>query len=348
MKGVALMRMLSGLAIAATVVFATGCSAEESTKLQCEGDTWSEEIFATTPPDFAILTPREDETAADIKMVIEVFGVRLMAVEGVTERDLVLSANVLAQWIDNDEDGRPDNTMVQSELQRQNGRMIVHANFDELGPWHDEKQRFLDDEHAPTYGLDVTTINHSRYGLEPSSYSDDWVVNDPTSAPDAASEETFHLMTDVGFAGVYPADFWPAFEEGASDFHSQVYQCFVAQQEGKGLEGASRLTAAMDTARGGFFADIPEQYPSEAWYTRYDECEYPCLAGEYLHWAGITRAGMMEGRVTGMARNRNGEGDEWSLETAEELRRSDPAISELLDRADINFPSVAPDGTYRN
>lgn len=104
----------------------------------------------------------------------------------------------------------------------------------------------------------------------------------------------------------------------------------------------------MDTARGGFNEEIPEQYPSEAWYTRYDECEYSCLAAEYLHWAGITRAGMMEGRVTGMARNRNGEGDEWSLETAEALRRSDPAISELLDRADINFPSVAPDGTYRN
>ncbi|MDA2984156.1 MAG: hypothetical protein O2980_03310, partial [Actinomycetota bacterium] len=77
MEGVALMKNLSGLAIAATVVFATGCSAEESTKLQCEGDTWSEEIFATTPPDFAILTPREDEIAADVEMVIEVFGVRL-------------------------------------------------------------------------------------------------------------------------------------------------------------------------------------------------------------------------------------------------------------------------------
>ena len=82
------------------------------------------------------------------------------------------------------------------------------------------------------------------------------MVSEPTSAPDAATEETFHLMTDIGFAGVYPAEFWPAFETdfpekvfmfftGAGGSASQVYQCYVSQQEGEGLEGASILTSAM-------------------------------------------------------------------------------------------------------
>ena len=143
------MRKLSSVAVVAAVVFVTGCSTQEATNSQCQSDEWSEEIFATTTPDFKILTPREDEIAAGIEKAIDVFGVRLMALEGVTERDLMLSANVLAQWIDNDEDGQPDNKMVQSEMQRRNSRMILGVGFDDaIGPWHDEKQQFLDDEQA--------------------------------------------------------------------------------------------------------------------------------------------------------------------------------------------------------
>ena len=322
--------------------------ANEFSEEQCQGDEWSEEIFEITPPDFQIITPRDDEVAADIVKVIEVFGIRLMALEGVTDRDLVLSANVLAQWIDNDEDGQPDNPMVQSELQRQNSRMILGVIFDEsIGPWHEEKQQFLDYEDAPTFGLDVATINHSRFGLEPSPYSDDWQRSEPTRAPDAATEETLHMITNVGFSGVYPADFWNG-TEGTPEFASLVYNCFVEEREGKGLEGASLLTTAMDNARGGFFDEIPDQYPVGAWFTRYDECEYACLVDEYVHWAAITRAGMMEGRVTGIPRNRDGEGDEWAIETAQELMERDPRVYEILDRSEFNFPSVAPDGSYRN
>ena len=369
------MTRLLTVAIAAVLVLSSGCGTQEATTVpqdatdaaidssqeasdgstdsppeatdsQCESEEWSEEIFVTSPPTFQVLTPREDELAADIAKVIDVFGVRIMALEGVSERDLILVANVLAQWIDNDEDGQPDNRMVQSELQRRNARMILGVTFDVIGPWHGEKQQFLVDEFAPTYGLDVTTIKHSLYGLEPSSYSDDWMISDPKRAPDAATEETFHLVTDIGYAGVYPAQFWPAFDY-IGESASQVSKCFFWQNEGKGLEDNSLLTSAMDIARGGFWAEIPEQYPPEAWYMRYDECPYHCFVGEYLHWAAITRAGMMEGRLVGIPQDRNGGGDEWSIETAEELRQIDPRVSELLDQPDIYFPSIAPDGTYR-
>ena len=309
---------------------------------------WSEEVFETTPPDFEILTPRQDEKAADIEKVVEVFGIRLMALKGVTDRDLVLSATVLAQWLDNDEDGKPDNRKVQSELQRQHSRMILGVGFDRsIGPWHEKKQRFLRYESAPTYGLDVTTINHSRYGLEPSAYSDDWMIEEPLMAPDAATEETLHLVTDVGFAGVYPADFWSAIP-GIPEYASRVYRCYLTKQGEETLKGASRLTKAMDTARGGFFAEIPEQYPAGAWYTRYNECEYGCLAAEYVHWAAITLAGMMEGRVTGIPRDRDGNGDEWGIETAEDLEQRDPQVYELLTQKEFVFPSRAPDATYGN
>jgi hypothetical protein len=310
--------------------------------------TWSEKIFTTTTPDFDIVTPRQDEMAADIEKVVEVFGIRLMALKGVTDRDLVLSATVLAQWLDNDEDGQPDNKKVQSELQRQHSRMILGVGFDRsIGPWHDKKQRLLRYESAPTYGLDVTTINHARYGLEPSGYSDDWMIEEPLMAPDAATEETLHLVTDVGFGGVYPADFWSAIP-GIPEYASGIYRCYLTQQGQEKLKGASRLTRAMDTARGGFFSEIPEQYPAGAWYTRYDECEYGCLAAEYVHWAAITLAGMMQGRVTGIPRDRDGQGDEWGIETAEDLEQRDPQVYDLLTQKEFAFPSRAPDATYGN
>lgn len=332
-----------------------GCSnssSEISEFNSSDGDCsdWSEQVFVTEVPDFRILAPRVDESAADIQKVVEVFGIRVLALEGVTDRDLLLVANVLAQWIDNDEDGFPDNKKVQSELARQNSRMILGVDFDaSIAPWHMTKQQFLDNEHAPTYGLDVTTINHSRFGLEPSDYTSEWQRFEPNRAPDATTEETLHLITDVGFAGVYPAAFWPGLDAGeAPEFASNAYKCHVESRKSQGLENGSRLTTAMDVARGGFFASIPNQYPDSAWYTRYDECEYACLVSEYVHWAAITRAGMMEGRVTGVPRTRETNGDEWGIETLEELMQVDKNVFELLNEPEFAFPSVAPDGTYRN
>jgi hypothetical protein len=50
--------------------------------------------------------PTETEKSALIDKTITVFGIKVLALDGVTDRDLKLVANVLAQWIDNDEDTR--------------------------------------------------------------------------------------------------------------------------------------------------------------------------------------------------------------------------------------------------
>ena len=78
--------------------------------------------------------------------------------EGVTHRDLTLVANVLAQWIDNDEDGTPDNPAVLAEIVRQKSRMILGVTFDQIGPWHENLQGMLKHVHAPTYGLSLIHI----------------------------------------------------------------------------------------------------------------------------------------------------------------------------------------------
>lgn len=94
--------------------------------------------------------------------------------------------------------------------------------------------------------------------------------------PDGATEETFHLLTDVGYGTAYPS----------------VFGRRCCSGEPIALRGSeSELSKAMDAARGGQFWETPDRYPNQAWYTLTDECEYECFVGEYIHWGMITLLG---------------------------------------------------------
>ena len=286
-------------------------------------------------PLMEIELPTKNEKTALIDKKITVFGIKVFALRGVTDRDLKLVANVLAQWIDNDEDGTPDNPTVLAEIVRQKSRMILGVTFDQIGPWHENSQRMLKYAHAPTYGLDVTTINHNWYGLPLSEYSQDHYRTEGLFPPDATTEETFHLITDIGYANVYPSIFWHG-EVG--DNPSEVLRSHIANR-GKRQKDASQLTVAMDKARGGYFKKTPKQYPDNAWYTRLDDCEYKCFVGEYIHWGMITLVGYNETRKEGIQ-------DQWQITNAHSLRNRDPALYGLLTNTEYIFPKTAPDGSY--
>ena len=69
----------------------------------------------------------------------------------------------------------------------------------------------------------------------------------------------------------------------------------------------------MDIARGGNFTEVPAQYPSDAWYTYYDETsDYSTQATEYFYWALTSYLGRQRFDV-----RREQIADEWSLNTKE-------------------------------
>ena len=73
-------------------------------------------------------------------------------------------------------------------------------------------------------------------------------------------EEILHLVTQVGYANAYPEVFG----------------------EFKG----SRISMAMDVARGGYFETVPQIYPESSWYHYYDKsCDYACMITEYFYWS---------------------------------------------------------------
>ena len=136
--------------------------------------------------------------------------------------------------------------------------------------------------------------------------------NEDADEFDATLEEVWHLISN-GYVAVYPEIF--------------------------GLDpDSSRLTAAMDVARGGQFERIPRPYPDEAWYSYYDfSCEYQCMAMEYFYWGLTTlldaqshplRAEQIKG--------------EWRLTTPEQLRDGDKLLSELLEDIKYKLPTRLP------
>ena len=90
-----------------------------------------------------ILQPTEIEQSASFDRKIQVFGIRLLAMPDVTSRDLTLSANILAQWIDNDEDGVPDNSIVLDEILKRDSYIVLGVNGKQIGAWHENNEDIM-------------------------------------------------------------------------------------------------------------------------------------------------------------------------------------------------------------
>ncbi len=226
----------------------------------------------------------------------EVFDIKIYATENVANDKIFHAASVLAQYLDNDEDGVVDNQLVLNELVEKKVWLLMVENESELDaairipPMGKPFQDLHDEE--------VTLINGSpRF--------------------DASLEEVLHLITQHGYAEVYPNIF--------------------------GENKDSEIAKAMDMARGGYFKNVPNSYPSNAWYTYDDKtCDYSCQITEYTYWALTSILGGQNypGRLDEIKQ-------EWRLNTKEKVKNSDPIVFSLMTDPQFNLPTNIPDGKYR-
>ena len=118
---------------------------------------------------------------------IDVFGVHVYATAGVADEKMLHAANMLAEYLDNDEDGVPDNQLVVDALVRHNTSLVMAKD--------EEEMHSLDRSALPpgeTQGLwDEETIPG---GAERGVF-------------DAALEEIIHPITYVGYGTAYPEVF---------------------------------------------------------------------------------------------------------------------------------------------
>ena len=98
----------------------------------------------------------EQETKASVfTKQIDVFGVHVYATAGVADEKMLHAANMLAEYLDNDEDGIPDNQLVVDALVRHRTALIMTKDEAEMHSLdrsalpRGEKQGLWDEETRP-------------------------------------------------------------------------------------------------------------------------------------------------------------------------------------------------------
>ena len=226
----------------------------------------------------------------------DVFGIKIYATENVDNEKVLHAASILAEYLDNDEDGTVDNQRIINKLVDKKAWILMVEGEEESRDairFPIRNSAFLE-----LYDEEVSIINgNPRF--------------------DASLEEILHLITQHGYAEVYPNKF--------------------------GENKNSEIAKAMDEARGGYFKNVPNSYPSSAWYTYDDKtCNYSCQITEYTYWALTSILGAQEypGRLEEIQH-------EWRLNTKEKVKNGDQLVYSLLTDPEFKFPTNLPDGRYR-
>ncbi|MDP7566566.1 MAG: hypothetical protein QF794_10700 [Candidatus Marinimicrobia bacterium] len=115
-----------------------------------------------------------------------VFGIKVIATENTSDEKVLHAAKIMAQYLDNDEDGEVDNQLVADKLISVDATLVMFKdeneldNFDSDEPDHDHYQLLFDEETIPSF---IKNSSNVRF--------------------DASIEEVLHLITHEGYSKVY-------------------------------------------------------------------------------------------------------------------------------------------------
>ena len=179
---------------------------------------------------------------------VDVFGLAVYATKKVSDEKLLHAAGVLAQYLDNDADGKPDNSLVIGTLLKSKGIVFMF-----------ESQRAFERIDIHRHIPERVWNEMMTIGL----FANETLPGGAARGQfDATLEEVLHLVTSGGYSIAYPEVF--------------------------GERPGTAIAKAMDKARGGYFRRVPRKYPREAWYSYDDRsCDYACQITEYFYW-GLT------------------------------------------------------------
>lgn len=156
----------------------------------CKNDSYKTSVGGViepgSDPNFTIVANRDDGFAAFNRKVV-VFGIDIYAVSGVTDDKLLHAANLIAQYLDNDEDGTVDDMNVLNAMTSAKAFMVMWKNESDL-----EKINPPNDREGQDLGNDETRP--------------EWHGN-RSGEFDAALEEVWHIISHAGYASAYPTVF---------------------------------------------------------------------------------------------------------------------------------------------
>ena len=282
-----------------------------ATDLEPEGTTADAEPETKDieAPDLTIISkhPTIDCLNGVFDKFVNVFGMYVMGTPEAPESFVNHSAGVLAQYLDNDEDGYVDDQKVLDELVELN-RVVPLWSRSDSESFYEATDRGALCEERVSFGASM--FLDDKWALGGIEAAGDWDTN---------LEEIWHIIT-LGWDHVYPLDF------GVRPGNSQIGE-------------------AMDAARGGQFQYPPETYPEEAWYRFYDPtCVYDCQIYEYFYWILMANIGALDPKFTDKCESSK---PEWHICSKEELQQIDPKAYDLLNNQGFELPTRIPNGLYR-
>ena len=233
------MRKLLFLLVILNIVFVS-CRKAPKAASECDFTNIKEDNFTIVSNDDS-----PERTFNVFCKKVDVFGVYIYATENVSDADLLHTSNIMAQYLDNDEDSIVDNPLVLEKMLENQSVMVL------FGSEKSSKKRvFLRSANK----LEGAYVFQDLYGdeIHPS-----WNRNSPF---DATLEEVLHLITHSGFSKVYPSVFG----------------------EQKGSEVANAMDKArggqFDDVPSNYPSDTWYTYDDKT-------CEYNCQVTEYFYWA---------------------------------------------------------------
>ena len=119
---------------------------------------------------------------------VEVFGIKILATKNTGDAKIIHAAKILAQYLDNDENGEVDNKLVVDKMTSVGATLVMFKD-------EDESEKFI-------YEYEGEDLDHAQ-----ALYDDETITtfnkNNSNSRFDASLEEVLHLITHEGYSKVY-------------------------------------------------------------------------------------------------------------------------------------------------
>lgn len=129
-----------------------------------------------------------DQTGFEIfSKQVEVFGVKIYASAATSDEKVLHAAAVMAEYLDNDEDGVPDNQRIVDMMVKRNATLIMFRDEDEQGELFKPDRSLFE-----------------NYELQNLFDRETWPNGAERGIFDATLEEVHHLIVFAGFSHVYP------------------------------------------------------------------------------------------------------------------------------------------------
>lgn len=137
-------------------------------------------IVSGSDPYFKIVA-HSDPDFASTNRKVDVFGIPIYAYSEVEDVKLLHAANIMAQYLDNDEDGKVDNPLLIETLIKNNAALFMWKKMSQVN------------------------LNAQDLGADESR--PEWHTNGHIGQFDAALEEVWHVISHSGYAQAYPSIF---------------------------------------------------------------------------------------------------------------------------------------------